>query len=73
MLFSSANTDRKWYELNQFNNTNKPAAQGEGQTLPDATPPVGKIHPFSKIAVTFEPIQRFRCPSRFRISDKMSI
>ena len=23
------------------------------QTLPDATPPEGKIHPFSKIAVTF--------------------
>ena len=32
---------------------NKPAAQ----TLPDATPPVGKIHALSKIAVTFEPIQ----------------
>ena len=28
------------------------------QTLPDATPPVGKIHQFSKIAVTLEPIQR---------------
>ena len=26
------------------------------QTLPDATPPAGKIHSFSKIAVTFEPI-----------------
>ena len=38
---------------------NEPAAQAAGQTLPDATPPVGKIHPFSKIAVTFEPIQRF--------------
>ena len=38
---------------------NKPAAQAAGQTLPNATPPVGKIHPFSKIAVTFEPIQRF--------------
>ena len=48
--------------------TNKPAAQDEGQTLPDATPPVGKIHPFSKIAVTFKPIQRFKCPSRFRMS-----
>ena len=31
---------------------NKPAAQAAGQTFPDATPPVGKIHPFSKIAVT---------------------
>ena len=36
---------------------NKPAAQAAGQTLPDATPPVGKIHPFSKIAVTYEPKQ----------------
>ena len=29
--------------------TNKPAAQ----TLPDEAPPMGKIHPFCKIAVTF--------------------
>ena len=36
---------------------NKPAAQAAGQTLPDATPPVGKMHPFSQIAVTLEPIQ----------------
>jgi hypothetical protein len=28
------------------------AAQAAGQTLPNATPSVGKIHPFSKIAVT---------------------
>ncbi len=27
-----------------------PAAQAAGQTLPDATPPVSKINPFSKIA-----------------------
>ena len=39
---------------------NKPPAQAAGQTLPDATPPVGKVHPFSKITVNFEPIQRFR-------------
>ena len=32
--------------------SNKPAAQAAGQTLPDTTSPVGKIHPFSKIAVT---------------------
>ena len=41
---------------------NKLAAQAVGQTLPDAAPPAGKIHPFSKIAVTFEPIQQFKCP-----------
>ena len=29
----------------------------QAQTLPDATPPLGKNPPFSKIAVTFEPIQ----------------
>ena len=39
---------------------NKPAVQAVGQTLPNATPPVDKIHPFSKIAITFEPVQRFR-------------
>ena len=32
---------------------NMPAAQTAGQTLPDETSPVGKIHPFSKIALTF--------------------
>ena len=35
------------------------------QTLPDATLPIGKIHQFSKIAITFEPIMQCRCPSRF--------
>ena len=30
-------------------------------------PPIGKIHPFSKIAVTVEPVMQFGCPSRFRI------
>ena len=29
------------------------------QTLPDEAPPMGKIHPFSKIAVTLEPFMRF--------------
>ena len=26
----------------------------QAQTLPDEVPPIGKIHPFSKMAVTFE-------------------
>ena len=30
-------------------------------------PPIGKIRPLSKIAVTFEPVMQFGCPSRFRI------
>ena len=29
------------------------------QTLPDATQPVFKIHPFSKVAVILEPIMQF--------------
>ena len=37
-------------------------------SLPDATPPTGKIHPSSKMAVTFEPMMQFRFPFRFRIS-----
>ena len=28
----------------------------QAQTLPDATPPIGKIYPFTKTAVTFEPV-----------------
>ena len=42
----------------------------QAQTIPDEAPPVGQIHPFSKIAVTFRPIQRFWCPSGFRMSEK---
>ena len=38
---------------------NKPAAQAAGADPADATPPVGKIHTFRKIAVIFEPIQQF--------------
>ena len=29
------------------------------QTFPDATPPIGQIHTFSKMAVTFEPLRDF--------------
>ena len=31
----------------------------QAQTLPDATPPIGKIYPFTKMAVTFEPLMQF--------------
>ena len=31
----------------------------KAQTLPDATPTIGKIPPFGKIAVTLEPVLRF--------------
>ena len=34
----------------------KPAAQAADATLPHATSPIGKINPFSKMAITFEPI-----------------
>ena len=36
---------------------NKTDGQAAWQNLPDTTAPVGKMHPFSKIAVTFEQIQ----------------
>ena len=41
------------------------------QTLPDEAPPMGKIHPFSKIAVTFEPVMQFGCPLGLIISWKI--
>ena len=31
----------------------------QAQTLPNATPPIGKIYPFTKMALTFEPVMRF--------------
>ena len=39
---------------------NKPAAQAAGADPPPAeAPPIGKIRPFSKMAVTFEPLMGF--------------
>ena len=55
------------------NYENEPAVQPAGQTFPDATAPIGKVHPFSKIAITFELIHQFRCPSRFRIPKKKKV
>ena len=40
----------------------------QAQTLPDATLPIGKINPFSKIAITFDPVMKLLCPLRFSIS-----
>ena len=31
----------------------------QAQTLPDEAPPLGKIHRFSKMAVTFKPLMGF--------------
>ena len=39
----------------------------QAQTISDATQTLGKIPPFTKIAVTFDPMKQFRCPLRFRI------
>ena len=30
----------------------------QAQTLPNATPPIGNIYPFTKMAVTFEPVMQ---------------
>ena len=43
------------------------------QTLPDEAPPIGKIHPFSKMAITFKPVMQFVCPLRCIISYKIVI
>ena len=31
----------------------------QAQTLPDEAPPIGKIYPFTKMALTFEPLMGF--------------
>ena len=60
----------KWEDtihgVNMPLNDNKPAAQAAGQTLLAEAPPIGKIYPFSKMTVTFEPLMEFWCPSGFR-------
>ena len=38
----------------------------QAHTLPNEAPPIGKIHGFSKMAVTFEPLMGFGCPLGFK-------
>ena len=42
----------------------------QAQTLHNEAPPIGKIHQFSKIAITFESVMQFGCTLVFRISKK---
>ena len=42
----------------------------DGKPSVDEAPPIGIIHPVSKIAVTLEPVMRFGCSLIFRISYK---
>ena len=50
---------------------NKPAAAQtlQAQTLANEAPPISKIDPFSKIAVTYEPVMGFGCPSRISLKN----
>ena len=50
---------------------NKPAEQAADADHPDEALPMDKINPFSKIAVTFEPVMRFGCTSDFRFYIKI--
>ena len=43
----------------------KPAAQAADADLSLLNLPIGKIHPFSKFAITCEPVMQFRSPYRF--------
>ena len=38
---------------------NKPAVQAAGADPPNATPQIGQINPFGKMAVTFQPLMGF--------------
>ena len=58
----------KVFDLHYETRQGSPIAMHWLQTLPDATPSIGKIHQFRKRAVTFEPMMQFLNPLRFRIS-----
>ena len=50
-------------QISRVFDINKPAApQAAGQTLPDATQPLGKIPPFTKIAVSLDQTKWFGMP-----------
>ena len=50
---------------------NKPAAQAAGADPSRWSSTNGQNPPFSKIAVTFEPVMQFGCPLGFKISFKI--
>ena len=47
-----------------YYNTSKTSLQA--QALSNASPPIEKSPPSRKIALTFEPVMKFGCPSGFR-------
>ena len=48
-----------WPGLHSGLSEKKPAAQAAGTDPSHAASPIGKVHPFSKIAVTLEPVMQF--------------
>ena len=62
----------KWYINIGMNQVTSLLGRLQTQTFHGATPPIGKIHQFSK-NITFEPVMQFGCPLRFRISYKTVI
>ena len=65
LLFFSPNLNTQ-----NLRSDNKIVFGNSAQTLSDATPPLCKTPPFTIIAVTFEPMKRFRCPSIFESPKK---
>ena len=45
------------FALQEMTDTSKNQPDAQAQTLPDETPQIGKIYPFTKMDVTFEPVQ----------------
>ena len=49
---------RNWKKNKEYRDTSL-LRRLQVQTLPDEAPPIGKIHRFSKMAITFEPLMGF--------------
>ena len=57
--------NQKWWSKQKLDGVGPPLITDPSTA---EAPPIGKIQPFSKIALTLEPVMQFRCPSRLRIS-----
>ena len=71
-MFNNLWTVTKVDQNNYIQNSGKLDRVGPVDRRPstDEAPPLGKIHLFSKIAVTLEPVMQFGYSLRFEISNK---
>ena len=70
-VFEEKGLENRWNKVHKESLSARQAETRRGSPIDRRTsaaeaPPIGKIPPFNKIAVTLEPVMQFGCPLRFR-------